>query len=174
MVLALRTSTGLGGERVNFIKTDEIIFNENDLSKAIMLHTANPNEKYRVSIRNGYPCVCIGHNHYYVHRLLGEVYFGELHELLIHHKNGNKCDNSKGNLQPIRNSEHARLHHVGKDYRSKDGMIKSVHAMAFAKRRNDINQNDVINARGNGATYKELGEMFNCGQSVICRCLKGY
>lgn len=154
-----------------FEEPDEVIFNKDDLAEAILNHTDTPKDKYRITIRNQYPCLCIGHNHYYIHRLLGEFYFGNLQRYSVHHKNGIKTDNTKENLIPMSNSEHTKLHHTGKDFRSEDGMMKSVMAMADAKRRDDVSPDEVKKFRSDGFTYKELCEHFKCGNSVIRRCI---
>jgi len=91
---------------IYYNKPDDVFFNRGDLSRAILNKTNKPKAEYKVSIRNQYPSICIGHNHYYIHRLLGELYFGDLTGYSIHHKNGEKNDNSKENLMKISNSEH--------------------------------------------------------------------
>lgn len=154
-----------------FIKPDDVLFNCQDLEDAIKLHTDSPKEKYKITIRNLYPCLCIGHDHYYVHRLLGELYFGDITNCLIHHINGIKTDNSRENLQKITNSEHTSLHHRGNDFRSKDCVARCINAMANKRRRKDITSEEVKKLRDSGMTYKELKEYFNCGNSVIANRL---
>ena len=53
------------------------------------------------------------------HRLIMEHYIGRYlkEEETIHHKNGDKLDNRIENLEIVSNSEHARLHSLGKDIR---------------------------------------------------------
>ena len=155
-----------------FIKQDDVFFNTDDLEKAIKRNTNAPKDMYKVSVRNGYPCICIAHKHYRIHRLLGELYYGSLYGYSIHHIDGNKKNNTKENLQLISNSEHSILHQLGKDYRTQEGMMKSVMAMANAKRRSDIEPEEVRRLRDKGYTYRELCEYFSCGNSVISRCLK--
>ena len=156
---------------IAFKKPDEVIFNRIDLIKAILNHTNTPKKEYKITIRNQYPCLCIGHNHYYVHRLLGELYYGDLSGYSIHHRNGIKTDNSRENLELITNSEHTTLHHTGNDFRTKEEMMRSVIAMANAKKRDDVSADEVKKLRADGFTYKELCEHFKCGNSVIKRCL---
>ena len=156
---------------ISFSKPDEVLFNREDLKKAILMKTNKPKNVYKISIRNQYPCLYIGHKHYYVHRLLGELYFGDLTGSVIHHKNGEKTDNSKENLILMTNSEHTTLHHCGNDFRTEDGIRRSVNAMANSKRRNDINPIEVRKMREEGLTYKELCNYFKCGNSVIRKCL---
>lgn len=152
---------------MKFIKGENVFFNRKDLETAIKSLTDNPKEEYKISIRNSYPCFCIGHKHYYVHRVLGALYFGDLTGYSIHHINGDKKDNTKENLQKIENAEHTKIHHAGKDFRSKSGMMKSVSAMANKRKRDDIKSEDVKKLREQWMTYKELAEYFKCGHSVI-------
>lgn len=152
---------------MKFTKPKDVYFNSEDLERAILSLTDKPKETYKITVRNSYPCFCIGHKHYYVHRVLGEFYFGNLEGYAIHHINENKLDNTRENLQKIINSEHSKLHHTGKDFRSKDGMMKSVNAMAEKRKREDIKSEDVKRLREQGMTYKQLAEYFHCGQSVI-------
>lgn len=152
---------------MEFIKPTDVYFDENDLEAAILTLTDKPKEAYKIFIRNSYPCFCIGHKHYYVHRVLGGFYFGDLDGYLIHHINGEKTDNTRENLQKISNSEHTRLHHTGRDFRSTQGVINGVNAMAEKRKRKDVKSEDVKALRAKGLTYKELAEHFHCGQSVI-------
>jgi len=48
-------------------------------------------------------------------RRAAERYFGKraVKGKQIHHRNGNKSDNRKRNLKPIKNNEHGRLHGRG-------------------------------------------------------------
>ncbi|MCQ2088480.1 MAG: HNH endonuclease [Bacilli bacterium] len=159
---------------MNFINECRSYFIQNDLEETIRKKASENNHKakesYRIVLRNGYPTICIGHDRYYVHRLLGELYFGNCE--LIHHKDHNKLNNLKSNLEPMTNSQHAIHHHKGNDFRSEEGMMRSVMAMANKRKRNDIDSEQVKEARNSGKTYKELCEMFNCGHSVIAKILK--
>lgn len=161
------SSNILGGIAMKFIKPTNVHFNKRDLEMAILSLTDKPKETYKISVRNSYPCLCIGHKHYYVHRVLGEFYFGNLDGYAIHHINGEKLDNTRKNLRKIVNAEHTKLHHTGNDFRSKDGMMKSVNAMAKKRKREDVKSEDVKRLREQGMTYKQLAEYFHCGQSVI-------
>lgn len=152
---------------MKFIKQANVIFDQKDLEMAICDLTDRPKEEYKISIRNSYLCFCIGHKHHYVHRVLGELYFGDLTGYAIHHVNGEKLDNTKENLQKITNTEHTKLHHLGKDFRTETGMMKSVKGMASKRKRTDVKSEDVRALREKGMTYKELAERFKCGQSVI-------
>lgn len=152
---------------MKFIKPTNVFFNQIDLEMAICKITDKPKEEYKISIRNLYPCFCIGHKHYYVHRVLGEFYFGDLTGYAIHHINGEKTDNTKDNLRKITSTEHTKLHHLGKDFRTEIGMMKSVNGMADKRKRKDVKSEDVKELRKKGMTYKELAEHFKCGQSVI-------
>ena len=152
---------------MKFVKSEDVLFDCKDLETAILTLTDKPKEEYKISIRNSYPCFCIGHKHYYVHRVLGELYFGDLTGYSVHHINGVKKDNTKANLQKITNAEHTKVHHLGKDFRSESGMTKSISAMANKRKRDDIKSEDVKKLRAQGMTYKELADHFKCGQSVI-------
>ena len=62
--------------------------------------------------RNGYLRVQIGNKDYYIHRLVAEVFIGDITDLEINHKDGIKSNNSVSNLEIVTryaNHDHAIL-----------------------------------------------------------------
>lgn len=65
---------------------------------------------------NGYSTISIGKNmKQTLHRLFSGVAYGEIH-LDVHHKNGNKLDNRKNNLEIMAKGDHTRKHMLGHKY----------------------------------------------------------
>lgn len=62
----------------------------------------------------GYAVVHICNKTYFVHRLVAQAFIGTLkhsdYSIHVHHKNGDKTDNTLGNLEIISAKEHAILH----------------------------------------------------------------
>lgn len=63
--------------------------------------------------KNGYRLITINNRRVYEHRLVWEQHYGEIPKgYHIHHKNGNKLDNSIENLELINAKEHVREHAI--------------------------------------------------------------
>ena len=90
------------------------------------LSKGNPNWKGGIAYRNGYKMIHYpehpkNQNGYvYEHRIIMEDLLNRIlgNKETIHHKNGNKLDNSMENLELIIKSEHQRLH---SELRERDG-----------------------------------------------------
>lgn len=71
-----------------------------------------------VSMLNGYPVVYLGDKTRYVHRLVYELYSGDVltTELVVHHKDHDRTNFEPENLEMMTRSEHNRAHpHCGED-----------------------------------------------------------
>lgn len=148
-------------------------FIKEDLEKAIKEKVHNSKHKlkdeYRLVLRNGYPTVCIGHDRYYVHRLLAELYFGNCE--VVHHIDHNRLNNLKNNLEPMTFSQHAFHHHKGKDFRSDDSIKASITAMAIKRKRQDVTTERVKELRESGMTIEQISKELHCGVNTVSRRL---
>lgn len=158
---------------MEFINECNTVFIYTDLEEAIKEKASSTNHKlkdtYRLVKRNGYATVRIGHDRYYIHRLLGTLYYGDCE--IIYHKDHNKLNNSRDNLEPMSKSQHANHHHKGNDFRSDEGIKASVNAMANRRRRNDITVETVSKLREQGMTVEQIAKKLACSANTVNRRL---
>lgn len=154
------------------VKGQGVIFNKTDLEKAIIekceVLGKAPKEQYTISIREGYASICIGHDHYRVHALLGNYYFGKAE--CYHHKDTNKLNNIKENLVPLSASEHMKEHkpvqYVSNEYKRNFG-----NRMAQIIRRKDVTEDDIKELLKCGYTIPQIARKMECGENTIRRRL---
>jgi len=150
-----------------------IIYNESDLKNAcekIYGWTLN-NEK--IYVKEGYGGIYIRRKFISIHRILGEYYFGTLASLHIHHKDHDRLNNLKSNLQKVTPSEHTKKYHRDiSSYRSKESIEKTVMIMAEKRKRNDVSAKVVKKLKESGCTYTEIAKKLDCGYNTVWRRLK--
>ena len=149
------------------------IFDENLLYEAIEWKCQNLNKycykKYKVYLYNSYPCISIGHEKIRIHQLLGEYLFGKIRKgYVIHHKDGNKLNNQKDNLQYISNVFHTQIHHKGKEYTPSIKAIKKARKTIY---REEITKEKCEQLRKQGLTIKQIAKKLNCSVNTINRRL---
>lgn len=82
------------------------------IRQGMFKHFDNIGRKGTIS-KNGYRVITINGKRVYEHRLVWEKYYGEIPKgYHIHHKNGNKLDNSINNLELLSKQEHIRKHAI--------------------------------------------------------------
>lgn len=158
---------------MNFNNKCEAIFNHNDLEMAIRkrceMDNKTPKDNYSITLRGGYPTICIAHEHYRIHSLLGNLYYDNYE--VIHHRDCNKLNAVRENLAPMTNSEHTKHHHII-DY------VPEEHKRGFGSRvahiiiRGDVTCDKVKELRLKGMTIPQIAEELNCGYNTVCRRIK--
>lgn len=156
-----------------FINECDCKFNPLDLEEAI-IRRANKDgkavkESYRITLRGDYPSICIAHNHYMIHYILGEYYFGK--NEVIHHIDGDKLNATRENLIPMTVSEHIRNHEVHK-YVSEEHKKGFGNRVAHIIRRDDVTCETVKELRIKGMTIQQIASELKCGYNTICRRIK--
>ena len=126
---------------------------------------------YRITAQaNGYARICIAHNWFRVHRLIGEYIYGELSSNHIHHKDNNKLNNSIDNLELLSPSEHARetyaVRHVSQKHLKSYGL-----RMRNIIRRNDVTKEEIELLLKQGYTKTEISKLLKCGKNTVFRRL---
>lgn len=157
---------------MQFINECDAIFNQDDLEAAIINKCSETNksvkETYRITCREGYPCICIAHEHYRLHSLLGRYYYGECE--VVHHKDHNKLNASRNNLVPLTMREHSKEHNLVQ-FVPKEHLQGFGKRMAPIKRRNDVTEENVRALRNQGLTINQIAEELNCGINTVNRRL---
>lgn len=160
-------------ETPSFENSCNAIFDEKLLYEAIdwkcQLLNKYCHKKYKVYLCNGYPCISIGHEKIKIHQLLGEYLFGKIRNgYVIHHKDGNKLNNRKENLQYISNVLHAQIHHKGKEYTPSIKAIKKARKTIY---REEITKEKCEQLRKQGLTINQIAQKLNCCVNTINRRL---
>lgn len=100
---------------------------------------------------------------FYVHRLVAECFLGGIEKgLEVNHKDGDKSNNHKSNLEIVTPSENMK-HAYKKGFNKPPRMIGSKH------KKSKITEKDVLYIRENkdGLTQKELGDKYGLKQSTV-------
>lgn len=115
------------------------ICRETDLEGAILWYSRNLDKPVqrlkRVFLYGSYPAVSIRGQKIHVHRLLWAYWSGRFpsRREYVHHKNGNKLDNRRENLELMYASEHQSISNKGRK-QSPEWIKKRITKTANAKR----------------------------------------
>lgn len=102
---------------IEFINACCCIVDYKELDNAILWYQEKPTyHKKKIYLHGSYPCVSIYDKKIHVHRLLMMYWLGRKLKTNehVHHRNGNKLDNSRDNLVIINASKHLSKHNKGK------------------------------------------------------------
>ena len=94
-----------------------VLVNLEDLEKAILSDFRSPfASRHKIYIHAKYPAVSMRNDKVHIHRLLAKYWYGSenIHGMYVHHKDGNKLNCLKDNLEIISISNHQSMHNVGK------------------------------------------------------------
>lgn len=148
-------------KKITFINNCNAIFDEEELSKAIMWYSTKPViSKKHIYMYGCYPAISIHDKKIHIHRLL--MMYWNKQEIkkgfIVHHIDGNKLNASKENLEIINSNIHASLHNKNKTIseKVKNKIIESNHARKgtrYTNQRKDI-------------SYKKVNELYNKGYSI--------
>lgn len=132
-------------------------------------------DEYRITLHNNYPTICIAHEHFYVHNLIGEYLYGNIRKgYVIHHKDSNKLNALKDNLDYISCFMHSQIHgelRKGNDCRSEEGKWKGINAAKEKRYRKEITLEEIIRMQNEGVSNEDIAKHFNCGINTIYRRL---
>ena len=133
----------------------------------------NTNQQYRITMHNSYPSICIAHDHVYIHNLIGEYKYGQIHKgYVIHHNDNNKKNNDISNLVLLTNVEHALIHgkqRKGIDLRSENGKWRGLNAARKKRYRSDVRREDILSLRERGMSFENISKILNCGTNTVRR-----
>ena len=105
-------------KEIKFINDCNCLVDYNELSKAIMWYQDKPTARLKhIYIHQSYPTVSIYGKKLHIHRLL-MMYWNDNKsldkEIYVHHIDGNKLNALRDNLTVMINTEHQRMHNIGK------------------------------------------------------------
>lgn len=150
------------------------IFDHDELVAATIWYSDKPiQSQKRISMHGRYPCVSIGKEKIHIHRLLMMYWCGRRLKASehVHHKNENKLDARRENLEVVSASAHTSMHNKGKvvgEYqiqrikesnKKRKGRIISKHAHAPYK--------EVIEMRSGGMSINKIARYFGVDWSTI-------
>ena len=128
-------------------------------------------------IDDGYIRICSqteGNHGKYLHRLIYEKHNGKLEKgMVVHHKNGNKLDNSIENLIAMPMGEHVSLHFIGENNPFYGKHFTKEHREKLAKAKKGIFGNKANNSKYTlwDSTYAIL-EKSRVNPKNTTRCFK--
>ena len=159
---------------IEFINKCNCIVDYSDLEKAILWYTNKPVARLKTIYLHGrYPAVSIHKEKIHVHRLL--MMYWEQRKLrseeYVHHKDGNKLNALRENLEILYVSEHQSLHNKGKKLtESHKNKISNANrkrkGMKYKKRRN-IPLDELRILLDKGWSVNKIAKHFNVDWSTI-------
>ncbi len=160
---------------IDFNSPSCVIYDQEELKKAIIWYS-KPKPVCRlkhVYLHGNYYAVSIYDKKIHVHRLL--MMFWLKRDLQrnehVHHKNHNKYDNRKENLELILASDHMSMTNKGKalssEHKNKISEAGKKRKGIKIKKRININLNEISNFLKNGFSINKIAKHFNCDWTTI-------
>jgi len=158
--------------KIEFNTCCDAIYNKVELAEAILWFSSRPVCRMKCVFKHGeYPAVSIYDKKIHIHRLLMMYWMNrDLAEYeCVHHKNGNKMDSSKENLEIMLSSEHQSKHNKGKtltvEHRKKIGEANK--KRRGMKRKKTIKMPDLQSLLEKGWSINKIAEHYGCDWSIV-------
>lgn len=163
---------------IEFINNCGCLVDYNELEKAILWFSDKPvASKKKIFMHGKYPGVAIYKNKVHVHRLL--MMFWEGRKLArweyVHHKDENKLNAVKNNLEIVEVSRHQSMHNKGKifssDHRNKIALANSKRKVKY-KKRIQIPLDELKMYLNSGKSINYIAKKYNCDWSTVKNRIK--
>ena len=154
---------------IEFINDCNCIVDEDELRNAILWYQKKPTLRLKHIYKFGrYPAISIHDKKIHVHRLLAMYWSNSImnSSLSVHHKNGNRLDNRRANLEIMTNSLHSSLHNKGKKP-SKKSIIATIEfnhkrkGTRMKRKRNDVTPEMVLSLKNKGLSFKQISKLYH-------------
>jgi len=158
-----------------FTDKSNSIFDSRELEKALFWYTGKQNKNTRsVFMYGAYPAVRVKTKKLHIHRLLMMYWLQDKinKKYYVHHRNGNKRDASKENLELMRRDEHGHDHNVGRIV-SKEAREKIAESNRRRKgirtnrRRTDVTPAMVFTAHSFGKSFTEISKELKLDRKAV-------
>ena len=132
-----------------------------------------PNDCYKIYMYRGYAGISIKHDKVSIHRIIGNYMANQTLEsnIVVHHIDGNKMNNTISNLQILRKELHTKEHNLVQ-YVDKNKLAKNSLKGAMSIKRHDVTEKETRKLRMEGLTYKQIAERLHCGYNTVWRRLR--
>lgn len=161
---------------IEFNSPHEVLFDRDDLKKAILWYTDKPVCRLKhVYLHGRYYAVSIYEQKLHVHRLLMMYWLQrdlDRNEH-VHHINGNRYNNLKENLEVVLASEHISHHQKGilksEEHKALIGLANKRRKGTKMKRKYAFESDDLIAISNGTETINSLAEKHGCDWTTVKR-----
>lgn len=150
------------------------IFDEEELKRAILWYSDRPVSRIKTVYMYGqYPAVSIYFQKIHIHRLLMMYWLQRdlNRDEYIHHKDGNKLNATKENLELIDASIHQSLHNKGrilsKEHKRKIAEANRKRKGTRKKKRVNISLNELKEFLGMGWSINKIAQYYGCDWTTV-------
>ena len=128
---------------------------------------------HKIYLHGRYPAVSIFDTKIHVHRLIGLfLYAAQItRQIVVHHKDGNRLNNSIDNLELMSCSIHAHHHNKGKklslEHRQKISAANLLRKGQKRKKKVAVTMDDIAPLLESGLSINKIAQKYNCDWSTI-------
>ena len=161
---------------IEFVNDCDCLVDYKELEKAIIWYSKKPVVRLKQIYMFGrYPAVSIHHEKIHVHRLL--MMYWKKRKLKtkehVHHKDGNRLNALKENLEIKDASVHLSHHNKGRkfseEHKNKIALANEKRKGVKQKRTINIPENELKSFLENGYSIKDISQLYGCSWSTVRR-----
>lgn len=168
-------------KRIEFNSPKEVLYDEEDLRKAIIWYSHKPVCRLKnVYLHGRYYAVSIHYEKIHIHRLL--MKYWKQRDLSrrehVHHIDGNRFNNLKENLELMPAGKHISHHVAGvplsEEHRAKISLSNKRRKGIKLKRKYTFLDSDLIAIKNNTETLRSISRKYGCASSTVSQHYKEY
>ena len=162
-------------KKINFINDCDCIVDFDELEKAILWYQKKPTRSLKkIYLHGRYPAISTHDEKIHVHRLLAKYWIKNKNlesDMHVHHKNGNRLDNRRNNLEIINGRQHLSNHNSGRTFtiqhRNKISKANKKRRGKKQKRMYEIPKANLEKMLNDGLSISAISRIYGCGWHAV-------